>query len=248
MKKYLLCFLAAILFLLPVSSLACEHYPGQVADEELEEANKVPPQEGVDGSEDLICPICGEVVDHVILPALPAPAEHPASSDEENPPAAQPEPEPETIQPEQPEQPLQPEEPAQPKEPAQPARPEAPAAKTGGDGAVTGADGGSSSGTSGGTPPKAQDTTANVRPQTDGSAGTQAQASSGTAGGGGTARKTGRTNTAGTAGNGAKDSREALSFPFRRIRMKPQPGIRAEAAGELLWPVYGTPLQNIYNE
>ena len=38
------------------------------------------------------------------------------------------------------------------------------------------------------------------------------------------------------------------TFPFRRIKMKPKPGLRAEAAGELLWPVYGTPFQNIYND
>ena len=38
------------------------------------------------------------------------------------------------------------------------------------------------------------------------------------------------------------------TFPFRRVKMKPKPGLRAEAAGELLWPVYGTPFQNLYND
>ena len=38
------------------------------------------------------------------------------------------------------------------------------------------------------------------------------------------------------------------SFTFRRVKMKPEPGIRAEAAGKLLWPIYGNPFQVIYND
>ena len=82
LKRFLLLFLSLLLIALP--AFACEHIDsGEVADDELEEVNKIPPQEGVDGSVDLACPICGEIVEQVILPALPVPAEHPASFDEE---------------------------------------------------------------------------------------------------------------------------------------------------------------------
>lgn len=40
----------------------------------------------------------------------------------------------------------------------------------------------------------------------------------------------------------------ATSFTFRRIKMHPEPGIRAEAAGELLWPIYGTPFSVLHDD
>ena len=73
-------------------------------------------------------------------------------------------------------------------------------------------------------------------------------APTGSSGGGGAIRNAGRVNTGGSSGTGGRESAQPQSFPFRRLRLKPKPGIRAEAAGELLWPVYGTPYQNLYND
>ena len=94
-------------------------------------------------------------------------------------------------------------------------------------------------------PPKAQDVTANVAPQQTG----------GTAGGGGSTGSAGRksTNTArinavGGEDTPAEEKKNIRTFPYRRVRMKPRPGIRAEAAGILLWPVNGTPFQSLYND
>jgi hypothetical protein len=94
-------------------------------------------------------------------------------------------------------------------------------------------------------PPKAQDVTANVAPQQTG----------GTAGGGGSTGSAGRksTNTArvnavGGEDTSAEEKKNIRTFPYRRVKMKPRPGIRAEAAGILLWPAYGTPFQSLYND
>ncbi len=94
-------------------------------------------------------------------------------------------------------------------------------------------------------PPKAQDVTANVAPQQTG----------GTAGGGGTTGSAGRkaTNTARVNAVGgeeapAEENQNTRTFPYRRVKMKPRPGIRAEAAGILLWPAFGTPFQSLYND
>lgn len=94
-------------------------------------------------------------------------------------------------------------------------------------------------------PPKAQDVTANVAPQQTG----------GTAGGGGSTGSAGRksTNTARVNAVGGEDTpaeekKNIRTFPYRRVRMKPRPGIRAEAAGILLWPAFGTPFQSLYND
>jgi hypothetical protein len=302
MKKRYFLILTALFLLLPVLSAfalnPCEHYPGQVADHELEEVNKIPPQEGVAGSVDLRCPICHQIVDSVILPALPMPAEHPASSDAENPPAAapafQPDPEP-AIQPEasaqqeapaqpeapvqpetpvQPEAPVQAEAPAQPETPAQaeapaqsetpaqpetpvqpetparsetpaqsetPVQPEAPAQAAGGTEAVAPAEAGSPAQATAAEPPKVQDVTANEPPQTGG-----AVAGSGTVGT--PARSGALKNTGGQAAADTQNGVKVRTFPYRRIRMKPRPGIRAEAPGDLIWPVYGTPFQDLFSE
>ena len=252
MKRYFL-YLAAVVLLLPLFSAfaltPCEHYPGQVADNELEEVNRIPPQEGIDGSVDLCCPICHQVVDSTVLPALPVSAEHPASSDEENPPSApesavqqeqeltsQPEP---AVQQEQ-ELPSQPGSVSvtEPESPVQPVQPEAPVSAEGNTEAIAPAESGTTSQVSVAAPPEANDVTGNVPQQTSGSTG-----------GSGSAGRSGRTNSGGNSGNGTTDeNNRPQTFPFRRIRMKPKPGIRAEAAGELLWPVYGTPFQNLYSD
>ena len=36
--------------------------------------------------------------------------------------------------------------------------------------------------------------------------------------------------------------RFSKDFPYRRVKMNPEPGIRAEAAGILIWPVPASPL------
>jgi hypothetical protein len=39
--------------------------------------------------------------------------------------------------------------------------------------------------------------------------------------------------------------RFSKEYPFRRVRMNPEPGIRAPAAGELIWPKETTPMQRM---
>ena len=272
LKRFLPLLLILTLSVFP--ALACVHTDsGEVVDEDLLEANLIPAQPGVAGSVDLICPYCSEVIEHIVFDPLPAEAEHPASSDVEIPPVSAPAGQQETIQeqtsqqesstqseqpaePAEPAQPAQPEEPvkpAQPVQPAQPARPEAPAqpvtpaepeqpeapvSRSGGSAAVPAVDTGSSSPAADpvSEPPKAQEVTVNVPPETASAAG------------GGAARQGGRAKISGGRKEAAVPAEKTQAFPFRRMKMKPKPGIRAEAAGELLWPVYGTPFQNIYND
>ena len=47
---------------------------------------------------------------------------------------------------------------------------------------------------------------------------------------------------------GTRRIRFSKKYPFRRVRMNPIPGIRAEAAGILVWPRPASPLQQILNE
>ena len=47
---------------------------------------------------------------------------------------------------------------------------------------------------------------------------------------------------------GTKRVRFSKKYPFRRVRMNPVPGIRADAAGILVWPRSASPLQQILNE
>ena len=335
MKKRFLSVMTAVLLLIPLfSAMAiepCEHYPGEVADHELLEINKIPPQEGVEGSADLCCPICGQIVDCVIFPALPPEASHPASTDEENLPVSEPEPREETViaeemtepvpqvaasEPEEPaavpvqaetpvkserpeksenpaksESPAQSETPAQAESPAQsetsaqpeaaaqsespaqsetPAQPEAPvqsetpagekaaepetplqpgdqAGQAGGTEAASSAEGkGETQQTTASEPKKAKDVIANEPPQTGGSAG--GGGSVGSAARTGALSNAGRVNTGGEEGTATPDSKPPQTFPARRIKMKPKPGIRAEAPGILIWPLYGTPFQSLYND
>ena len=263
MKKSVLCFMTTILFLfpfLPASALnPCEHYPGQVADHELEEVNKVPPQEGVAGSVDLRCPICHQIVDSTILPALPMPAEHPASSNKENSQPVKKLPESASIvssesQDSRSETPVSPaaSSPAETtvksekqEKTENPEKPENPA-QSAGTGAVTPADGGNTVRASEDEPRKAQDVTANEAPETGGSA--EGGGTAGSAARTGAMRNAGRANTGGAEGTDTPGNRPPQTFPYRRIKMKPRPGIRAEAPGELIWPLYGTPFQSLYND
>ena len=261
--------LRLILTLSVFPALACVHTDsGEVVDEGLLEANLIPAQPGVAGSVDLICPYCSEVIEHIVFGPLPAEAEHPASSDEEIPPASVPAEQQETVreqtpqqessaQPEEPSQPVQPAKPAQPAQPeapaqpvttAEPAQPEAPASRSGGAASVPAADTCSSSPAAApaAEPPKAQEVTVNVPPETASAAGGGGKATGSS--GGGAARQGGRAKISGGGEEAAVPAEKPQTFPFRRMKMKPKPGIRAEAAGELLWPVYGTPFQNIYND
>lgn len=257
-----------LLFILTLSvfpALACVHTDsGEVVDEDLVEANLIPAQPGVAGSVDIICPLCREVIEHIVFAPLPAEAEHPASSDAEIPPVSAPAAEQETVpeqtsqqesspqpeQPAQPAQPAQPEAPVQPVTPAEPAQPEAPASRSDGSAAVPAADTGSSSPAAApaAEPPKAQEVTANVPPETASAAGGGGTAAGTGSSGGGAARQGGRAKISGGGEEAAVPAEKPQTFPFRRMKMKPKPGIRAEAAGERLWPVYGTPFQNIYND
>ena len=98
-------------------------------------------------------------------------------------------------------------------------------------------------------PPKAQEAKVNVPSESVSTAGT-GDASTGTvsSGGGGAARQAGRAKVSGGGEEASVPEEQPQTFPFRRIKMHPVPGLRAEAAGLLLWPVYGTPFQNIYND
>ena len=252
LKRFLPLLLILTLSVFP--ALACVHTDsGEVVDEDLLEANLIPAQPGAAGSVDLICPYCSEVIEHIVFDPLPAEAEHPASSDEEIPPASAPAGQQETVQEQTPQQessaqPEEPSQPVQPAKPAQPAQPEAPASRSGGAAAVPAADTGSSSPAAApaAEPPKAQEVTVNVPPETASAAGGGGKATGSS--GGGAARQGGRAKISGGGEEAAVPAEKPQTFPFRRMKMKPKPGIRAEAAGELLWPVYGTPFQNIYND
>ena len=283
-------FLPFLLLLtsLAVPAFACVHTDsGEIVDYQLEEANYIAPQPGFAGSVDIVCPICCEVIEHVILPPLPVEAEHPASSNVEasqqetvqeqappqkpsSPPGtpAQPDNSDQPVQPVQPSQqtessqptqttqqtqssrPTQPETPVEPATPAEPAQPEAPASQSGGSATVPAAGTGSSSPAAApaADPPKAQEVTANVPPETATTTGTGGTSTGTGSSGGGAARQAGRAKISGSGEEATVPAEKPQTFPFRRIKMKPKPGLRAEAAGELLWPVFGTPFQNIYND
>ncbi len=44
-----------------------------------------------------------------------------------------------------------------------------------------------------------------------------------------------------------KRERFSTQFPYRRVKMQPEAGIRAEGAGVLLWPVAVSPFQSLFN-
>ena len=307
-KCFLLLLVALLIAALP--ALACEHYPGEVVEDELQMINYIPPQEGVAGSADLSCPICGDIVDHVDFDPLPLPADHPAESDAETlsslqtaPDSAEPEEpvritepetpvepvqitEPETpVEPVQvPEMPREPEEPVQIMEPETPVEPvqvfetpwepeepsppsqtsssqpetpkepeqtgataqtETPVGKS--DGSATEIQTESSRNTSSdraeSAAPKAEDVIAYIPAEEE-----KANEKSSTETKTKTIVKYTERTVNGNEQDAAKPTEKPQTFPFRRVKMKPKPGLRAEAAGELLWPVYGTPFQNIYND
>ena len=270
MKKRILSFLTIALLLFPLLSSSaltpCEHYPGQVADYELEELNRIDPQTGIDGSVDLACPICHQIVDSVILPALPAPAEHPAASDSESPqisesavqpeeqpslPEQKPEEQPAQSKQKQEEQPAQPEKPTQSEKAAQsetlaqpetqaqpllPMPPEAPVLQSGDTTQVTAPQVRDADPAPETSLPTAKETRGKLKPDPT-STPTQSDSSTST-----------RSRTVPQNGTAPEEVSGWTTFPFRRMKMKPKLNIRAEAAGELLWPLYGTPFQMLYND
>ena len=367
MNKRFFAFLLSFLLLFPLLPASaqdlCEHIlSGQVADDEWEMINVVPAQEGVDGYADLCCPICYQIVDSIILPALPVEAEHPAASDDEFQYDPEPEPEPEEVwepepevwepepepepevwepepevwepepeewepepepeeedwepepqiveseepaqQQEEPRQTVQQEAPAAQEEsvrqeepaaqsksaaqeepaaqsksaaqeeepatkelseePAKAAQPEAPAAQEKKDaGAVTPPEskGTEQTGETKADPPKAADVIANVLPETNGRTETETTVNKTAADktiaeetvADKTAEKAKTTRTTVyTAGyhnaRQPETTKQKRTYPFRRVKMKPRKGIRAEIPGILIWPANGTPFQVIFND
>ena len=56
------------------------------------------------------------------------------------------------------------------------------------------------------------------------------------------------TSSGGTGSAGSfRRPRFSKDYPYRRIKMKPEENIRAEAAGTLIWPVAASPFQKILN-
>ncbi len=284
--------LLALVMLVPSTGLACEHYNVSIFYDQLVPAgNRVEPQIDVPGySGDLLCPECGQVCERgVVLPALPDPAAHPASTDAETAgggteQGGQEKQEAETVpggtegdglKPAQPEEPSQPagseqpvspsgqenqeppvppeepapqapqvqqEEPAQQEQPVQQEQPasggtepeklaaaepvpEPPAAAEPQPPAEKPAEEKSAE-----RPPQVKEEAAPVPVQKENGETESAGTSSG--GGGG-----------GTAKQDAEKKAPAFGFSFRRTRFKPEPGIRAEAAGKLVWPVSASPFR-----
>ena len=220
MKKRVLCFLTAavLAMLLPVLGFACVHYNDTVEPKDLVTRGYVEPQIGVPGySGDLCCPVCGEV----IVPGKPLPAKtSPSGSSGSTEKPSKPEESGTQAKPEeavQPEKPVQPVPQAKPEEPVQPQKPAQTAPREKPE------------------EPEKPKTTAQpkktARPEkTVKPAGEPA---------GGNAKETGA----------EKPERERFSrqYPYRRVKMKPEAGIRAEAAGILLWPVAVSPFQSLFN-
>ena len=220
MKKRIGCLLMAAvmaLLFLPSPARACDHCDEDGEPLKYKRSGYVAPQIGVPGySGDLCCPKCGAVViPGAVLPALEEPAGPSAGTE----PRKQPE---KTAKPETPartERPVQTEKPAKPETPARTATPaptKAPAKQT----------------------PKTQPETPAVV-QTKRPSGTRKPDQPKT-----TAKPDG---AGGKKTEGEKTRRERFSrnYPFRRVRMQPEEGVYAEAAGILVWPAAASPFQSM---
>ena len=272
MKKRILCFLtAAVLALWAAPAFACDHtQDGEPVGYVLR--NHVEPQVGVEGySGDFCCPLCGAVmVPGQSLPALQPPAgpsdgtgdtggdggqtlpETPAEEEKKEETPAEPAAPAEPAQPEIPAQPAaaepQPETPAQPEAPAQPAAAETQAETPAQPEAPAGPAAGSEAAAEPASPaaqeaaPAAEDSGADlpaVAPTEEADREYITPADDTPAASGG---------SSGGAAAGKSD-RDIVSenYPYRRVLMHPEPGIRAEAAGTLLWPLPSSPFQQLLN-
>ena len=234
MKKTILrvlAFLPAAVLLLAAAASACEHYPDEVSEAELIPSGYAEPGVGVPGyTGDLLCPVCGEVcIPGKTIPAKQPEAPHPASNDgeTETPPKPQPKPEP---QPEHEPQGTQ-------------DGPEAPSDS----GGVTYAEPGTND-----TPAASSPSAIPVAPAVQAPA---AQTSASGYSRPASTSSSGR--TSGKAGSGKKqeepkaelpEGRFSYRFPYRRVRLRPAEGIRAEAAGDLIWPVPRSPFQTLWGD
>ena len=232
MKKRALCFLAAavLLLLLPCASPAdgCDH---AIKPSEWILQGYVDPQPGVPGySGDFCCPVCGAVKQRgqqiapqeIVEPEPDAPASEPdppadiPSGQEEEPPA----------EPDQPVTPPQPQEPeAPPADPPAP-QPEASAPESAPESAPAAPQSDTSE-----LPPVVPET----RPEESAPAEQPANPPANKPNTGNQPRK-----------KPAPTVRERFSaaYPYRRVKMTPAPGLRAEAAGIPLGPA-GSPLQQL---
>ena len=256
MTKRILCFLSALLLsLLPALTLAdCTHADENGVPYGLVPRGYVAPQVGVPGySGDQCCASCGAVlIRGSEIPALlpPPAAEEPVPQEEpkqvepapqeppkqEEPPVEQPvipaaEPQAPAAPPAQPESPVvpasqpvsQPEKPAEtrvetPVQPPETQPEKQPEARTETAPAQLPA------------PPPEEKPTQSKPAESNEPAKTPAR----TPGGGKTTKP--------------ERERFSMMYPYRRVRMYPQPDILAEFAGELLWPVAGTPFLNMFGE
>ena len=242
MKKttlWLTTIILAVLLLFD-SACACEHYETIYFIEDLVLEGKKNPQVGIPGyTGDLCCPDCGEVcIPGTVIPALQPEAELPASDDRDtgNRPRPQPEPQVQPESPVQPETPVQPEQPSGSSGQAQSENPgiQQPSAISG--------------------PSETQNTSSGSLPQAapDRSAPAQTLPS------GTTSSSSGRTGKQQTPSSDGFQQQPAVNhplppegkfswkFPYRRKKLNPQPGIRAEAAGILVWPVPASPFQTLW--
>ena len=216
-----LCFLTAaafLLLLLPAPACACEHFGPDTEKSKLVCKGRVEPQVGVPGyTGDYYCPICDALVRKGTVME---------AADDQSGSPIQPQEKPDT--PSDPEKPAGQEDPEKPAEPEQPVRPKPTASskptakpkKTAAPKPTAG--------------PKATakpKTTA--RPKTAGSRGKAAQ----------TAGENGQ--DAGTEGR--KWEPFSKQYPYRRVRMHPEEGIYAKAAGTLIWPVPASPFQRLFD-
>ena len=253
MKKRALCFLTAavLLLLLPCASPAdgCDHV---TRPSEWILQGYVDPQPGVPGySGDFCCPICGAVKKkgqpiaaldiedpEPDAPAEPDPPAEPAAPAEPETPA-EPEAPVEPVQPENPEQPETPEQPTEPESPVQPTEPEQPVIPAQPETPVQPAE--PESPPLPETPAEAELPPVVPEPPAEESAPAADPASdpADSSGTGNPPRK-----------EPAPKERKRFSdlYPYRRVKMNPEPGLRAEAAGILLWPAAGSPLQQMLNK
>lgn len=248
MTKRALCFLSVLLLaLLPAfASADCTHHNDDGVPYPLFPQGYIPPQVGVPGyTGDQCCTNCGAIVIRGSeIPALDPPQEEEANKREdpvpvpaaeqpvvEQPVVAQPVVEQPVVpqeQPQAPSQPAQPEAPVQtvqntqPETPAQQAPVQPPETKQGSQPASS----------------PANDLPA-PPPENVSQPQTQQQAPSGQS-----------APATGGSGRSAKTARQPFSalYPYRRVKLAPQPEILAEFAGVLLWPVAGTPFLNLFGD